>query len=113
MRTAGSDLELMQKQHLDANSIRLGVLTGVFHPAGHPGQFEFSTALCSAYNDWLVKHWLEQDRRLRGSIQILPQDPAAAAREIDRVGANPSMVQVMMPLVSHLQIWGFGVPSDL
>lgn len=63
-------------------------------------------ALASAYNDWLLDHWLKKDSRILTSIHVAPQDPQAAAREIDRVGHHPGVVQVMLPL-TH---WAYGKP---
>jgi uncharacterized protein len=36
-------------------------------------------------------------------VQVACQDPVAAAREIDRVGSHPQMVQVFLPIVTHME----------
>jgi uncharacterized protein len=57
------------------------------------------TALASAYNSWTVDTWLTQhnpDGRFKASLLVAPQDPPAAAAEIDRLGAHPHFVQVLM-----------------
>lgn len=57
-----------------------------------------AAALASAVNDWLLDVWLRPEPRLRGSLVVPIQDPELAAQEIDRVGANPEFVQVLLPV---------------
>jgi predicted TIM-barrel fold metal-dependent hydrolase len=57
---------------------------------------DYANAVASAYNDWLVEHWLKVSPQFKGSILINHSDPAAAAKEIDRMGPHPDMVQVIM-----------------
>ena len=67
---------------------------------------EFATALTTAYNNWVIEHWLERDPRLLTSIHVAPQDPQGAAREIERLGDHPRVVQVLLPLGQ----WAYGEP---
>ena len=96
-RPGGSDLGLVREQLLDLYDIDTAVLTGWLNAsalgAGWP---EFKTGLMSAYNDWQIEAWLEREPRLAGSVHVNAHDPAGAAREIDRVGGHPQMVQVML-----------------
>ncbi|WP_216829879.1 amidohydrolase family protein [Alkalihalobacterium elongatum] len=69
-------------------------------------QHEMATAVASAYNDWQIEHWLSKDPSLRGSVVIASQDPEAAAREIDRVGSHPQMVQVGLSIHTPYGGWG-------
>ena len=94
---AGSDPELLRTQLLDGYGVDIAILTGLFYPSDSSVQFEFATALASAYNDWLRERWLDFDDRLRGSVCVNVHDPEGAAREIDRVGEDPRVVQVMLP----------------
>lgn len=98
----GSDYELMREQVLDRYNVSHVVLTGLFYTSTMHGWYEFASALSSAYNDWLIDRWLSRDSRLKGSVHVAAQDPKTAAREIDRVGSHPQMVQVMLPLTDHL-----------
>lgn len=98
----GSDPELLSRQLLDAYDIQAAVLTGYFYPAMMGDmQVEFAAAMASAYNDYQVAEWLAADPRLLGSVHIAPQDPGAAAREIDRIGEHERMVQVMLPITTR------------
>jgi predicted TIM-barrel fold metal-dependent hydrolase len=103
---AGSSLELFQQQVLDTYPIKYAVLTGQFMPGDLESQFELATALASAYNDWVIEHWVERDPRIKTSLHVAPQDPIAAAREIDRWGDHPGVVQVMLPIGR----WAYGDP---
>jgi predicted TIM-barrel fold metal-dependent hydrolase len=93
----GSDYELLCRQLLDENGIDYAILTGHFYRVSAVPQAGFATALASAYNDWMVETWLERDLRLLGSLQLALQDPQAAAREIERLGGHPQVVQVLVP----------------
>jgi hypothetical protein len=53
---AGSSYELFKEQVLDAYPIKYAVLTGQFLPGDLEAQFEFASALASAYNDWVLAH---------------------------------------------------------
>lgn len=104
----GSDYDLMREQLLDHYNIKKAVLTGYFYPVAMDNmQVELASALAAAYNDYQLEHWLEKDDRLIGSIQIAPQDPEGAAREIDRLGQHPRFGQVMMATSTR----AFGEPQ--
>jgi hypothetical protein len=93
----GSSYELLRDQLLDRYGGALyAILTSHFHPTAFRCQLDAANALASAYNDYLVEEWLARDDRLCGSIAVNGRDPAAAAREIDRVGQHPRLVQVML-----------------
>lgn len=59
-----------------------------------------ATALMRAANDWLLDRWLGADDRLRGSILVTPQFTEAAVEEIERIGSDPRMVEVLLPVRS-------------
>jgi predicted TIM-barrel fold metal-dependent hydrolase len=92
-----SSLDLLQKHILDPWNVDYAVLTcnyGV-DSLRHP---DWAAALASSINDWLIDQWLDKDPRLVASIVIPSRDPAAAAREIDRVGQHPGFKQVLVPV---------------
>ena len=94
----GSDLAFMQRQHLDPNGVKFGILLPLLLSAANVRNVDFGTALCSAINDWQLAFWTSQDRRLRASIVVAPEDPTAAAAEIDKRASNADFVQVELPL---------------
>ena len=92
----GSSLAFMQKQHLDAHNITLGVLA-MIRP--HPGSFQnghLSDAVCQAMNRWQVAEWTQPEPRLKASILIPYEDGDASAAEIERWADHPDYVQILM-----------------
>jgi uncharacterized protein len=95
-RSAGADLATLQRDVLDEMGTEIAIVncyTGI-DILRHPGWTE---AVVRALNDWLIAEWLEPEPRLRGTIVLPARDPAAAVREIERLGSHPSIVQVAMP----------------
>jgi predicted TIM-barrel fold metal-dependent hydrolase len=92
----GSDLRLVREQALDAWGAEVGILNCAYavESVHNP---DADVALASAVNDWQIAEWLEKEPRLRASIVVPSQQPAMAAREIDRVAAHPGFVQVFLP----------------
>ena len=56
-----------------------------------------AAGLASAYNDWLVEHWLRHEPRLRGSMVVPAQWPEAAAAEIRRLAPSGAFATVFLP----------------
>ena len=70
------------------NSLKLPILADV----------EYANAFASAYNDYLVDRFLDVSDHLIGAIAVAPQDPHAAAEEIDRMADEPGMKAVFLPI---------------
>ena len=104
---ACSSVDFFKKQVMDEYNYSHAILftDGTFFLSGAP-QREMATAMAPAYNEWLIEHWLAKDSRLFGSVLVAAQDPEAAAREIDRVGGHPQMVQVGLGIHSPFGGWG-------
>jgi uncharacterized protein len=101
----GSDVELMSRNLFDELGISIAVTNNLQLPVSAlQGSYELGAALASAYNDQLIDAWLEKEPRLRGSLIISIDDPVGAAREIDRVGAHPQVVQVALPTLVDRQL---------
>jgi predicted TIM-barrel fold metal-dependent hydrolase len=94
---AGSDLGLLRSQALDEPGVEMAILncTYAIDSIHHP---DAAVALASAVNDWLIAEWLEKEPRLRASMVVPSQIPELAAREIERVGGHPGIVQVYLPV---------------
>ena len=105
----GSDYETLRDQLLDEYHIDSAILTGedILTASAMPSP-HLATALCAAYNDWLIEHWLSLDARLKGSMVVATQDPVSAAAEIRRVGDHPDVVQVLLPTGARV---GYGHPT--
>jgi predicted TIM-barrel fold metal-dependent hydrolase len=100
--------------------VEIGVLNCAYGVDGlhHP---DTAAAMAAALNDWLIAEWLDKEPRLRASLVVPVRVPELAAREIDRVGAHPGFVQVLLPVRSeapygnrrYLPIFEAAVRNDL
>lgn len=90
-------IETLRREVLDPHGVERAVVSGTLHPGDAVTQFEYHAAFARAYNDWLAAEWLAADERLYGSVHVMSQVPDEAAREIDRWGEHPRMVQVVLP----------------
>ena len=107
---AGSDPQTTGRDWLDRQGIAYAVLTSPDVPVISTwGDTDYPVALARAYNSWLIERWLSADRRFRGSLVVATQDPPACA-EIDRAGAHPQVVQVLLSSGTRLP---YGDPSFL
>jgi predicted TIM-barrel fold metal-dependent hydrolase len=109
---AGSDPDFLRKQLIDEYGISYAILLPRTFATMYP-DYDYAAAVARAYNDWLIDTWLGEynhDGVFKGSINVAHQDPIAAAKEIDRVGGHPHVVQVMMDSgarapFGHRQYW--------
>jgi uncharacterized protein len=101
----GSDLDTMRRNLFDEEGISIAITNNLQVPVSFmKGSHEFGVALARAYNDQLIEHWLDPEPRLRGSLIVGLDDPQQAAREIDRVGDHPQVVQVALPTVVDIEL---------
>jgi len=94
----GSDPDFMRKQLIEKYGIDHAILLPLPFCSMLPDP-DFASAIASAYNDWMADTWLSKynpDGVFKGSIIIAPQDPLAAAKEIERWAGHPHFVQVMV-----------------
>ncbi|HZO30130.1 MAG TPA: amidohydrolase family protein [Chloroflexota bacterium] len=93
---AGSNLDLLRSQVLDAQNVELAILNCAYAVDGVKNPYG-AAAMASAANDWISAEWLEKEPRLRASIVVPSHYPDLAVKEIDRVGGHPGFVQVFLP----------------
>ena len=92
------DPQRVRTQLLDGCGIAIGILTGgPMYGVASGTDLDYANALVRAFNDFTIEHWLSTDDRLRYAMAVNAQDPAEAAREIDRIGADPRIVAIMLP----------------
>lgn len=91
-------LESTRRQLLDDCEIDIAILTGssAYGACGIPDA-DFGSAICRAFNDYTLEHWVARDERFRAAMAINTQDPLGMAKEIDRIGAHPAVVAIIMP----------------
>ncbi|MGH7919255.1 MAG: amidohydrolase family protein [Candidatus Dormibacteraceae bacterium] len=92
-----STLDALRRHVLDPLGIEIGILNCLYSIDSLHNP-EAATAFARAANDWMVDEWLARDDRLRASLLVPLQLPELAAQEIDRVGAHPGFVQVLLPV---------------
>jgi predicted TIM-barrel fold metal-dependent hydrolase len=101
---AGSDPGFLAAQYLRPYRVEKAVLnpSALLSVACLPDS-AFAAAVCSAYNDWLLQSaWLNDDPVCCfGALLVAPQDPYAAACEIERVGDHPRLVSILLASASH------------
>jgi uncharacterized protein len=108
-RPPGSDYDLLRRQLLDEYDIDYAILTGEdILTASAFSSPQFASAVCRAYNDWLLDTWAARDPRLKASIAVATQDPPAAGAEIRRLADRPEVVQVLLPTGARA---GYGHPQ--
>ncbi|HWE61910.1 MAG TPA: amidohydrolase family protein [Chloroflexota bacterium] len=105
MRTVTSAAQM--RDELAALSIDIGILfpDNLLGMAQIPRE-DYAAALARAYNRWLLEEWLSREPSLYGALIAAPQDPADAAREIERYGADPRVVAVYLPTSAVSPLWG-------
>jgi predicted TIM-barrel fold metal-dependent hydrolase len=106
----GSDLELMRKQHLDANGVEYGMLVALSRGGMEERNLDFAAALSQAVNDWQIEAWVKPEPRLRAGIVVPQEDAGFAARQIERRAPDRRFVQVIFSPrasdpVGHRRYW--------
>lgn len=92
-RTVGE----LRAQLLDPPALRAAVLTCTTSFAANRNPY-YEAALTRAVNDWLRAEWLDADDLLRASIVVPTLNTEAAVAEIERIGSDPRIVQVLLPI---------------
>ncbi len=97
----GSDLKLLQEQHLDKYNVELGTLQCLspggktLSPANQALNQDLGAALCTAVNDWQLHDMVAADPRLRLAMASMWEAPDLAAQEIYRIGEDNGVVSVL------------------
>ncbi|MEO3388463.1 amidohydrolase family protein [Mesorhizobium sp. CAU 1741] len=93
----GSDVQFMREQHLDAHGIRIGVLVPLRGTPGNQRNLDFGIALASAVNEWQVDKFCGPEPRLKASLVVTQEDPAAAVAEIEKRAGDARYAQILLP----------------
>ena len=97
-----SDPKQVIDQLLDPHGIdRAILLPGDVMGLGITPDPDLAAAVARANNDWMVDRWLSADSRFRGSLCVAPQNPSAAAEEIERLGSDRRISQVFWPTTAN------------
>ena len=95
------------REELDAISVDAGIIfpDHLLLMAQLPNP-DYAAALARAYNRWLLEKWLAAEPSLYGALVAAPQDPADAAREIEKYGKEAKVVAVYLPTSAVYPLWG-------
>jgi predicted TIM-barrel fold metal-dependent hydrolase len=97
-RNRGSDYESLREIHLDLWNVDRALLTGsgTYGACVIPDP-DYAAALCRAFNDWTLEHWVGKDDRFMVAISVSVRDPQRAVEEIERLGDHPAVKAIMLP----------------
>ncbi len=98
---SASDPAQVKADYIDRRGIDRAILTGNVLALGVQPNPDLSAAIARGVNDWTLATWVRPHACFKGSILIAQQDPIQAATEIDRLGDDPGMVQVLMCAASE------------
>jgi predicted TIM-barrel fold metal-dependent hydrolase len=96
-----ADPAWVKAEYLDKRGVDTAILTGPVLSLGVQPNHDMAAAIASAVNDWTLATWVRPFSCFKGSILVAHQDPAQAVAEIDRLGDDPGMVQVLMGSASE------------
>lgn len=86
-------IDLFKEKLLDGCGIDCAILQGEYTPGVVAlMDVDYSAALCRAYNDWTLEHWIGRDPRFRLALTLPLQNPDLAVKEIHRLGDHPAVV---------------------
>ena len=92
----GSDLDLMRRQHLDANGVEYGMLMQLSRGGMEERNLDFAAALSRAINDWQLETFVKPEPRLRAGIVVPQEDAAFAASEIEHRADDHRFAQILI-----------------
>lgn len=93
---AGSDLELMRRQHLDLNGVEFAMLIPLGVSVNEERNPHYAAALAHAANEWQLETWVEKDRRLKGTVIVPQEDIEASVLEIEKRATDSRFRQIIM-----------------
>jgi uncharacterized protein len=97
-----ADPAWVKAEYLDRRGVDMAILTGPVLSLGVQPNHDMAATIATAVNDWTLDTWVRPFRCFKGSILVAPQDPAQAVAEIDRLGDDPGLVQVLMGSASEV-----------
>lgn len=107
-RLPGNDPDFFREDLLDRYDIDIAVLNSLAMATqtlvGGNQPLEFTAELMRASNEWTREYFIEKDQRLYSSICLPFENACDAVPEIERWGADPRWVQILMPFRSQRPI---------
>jgi predicted TIM-barrel fold metal-dependent hydrolase len=94
----------VREAYLEPRGVDVAILTGNIFSLGVQPNADLAAALARGVNAWTLATWVRPFDCFKGSILVAPQDPMQAVAEIDRLGQEPGMVQVLMGSASEVPL---------
>ena len=83
----GTDLDFTRSHHLDPHNVQFGLVNPPT-PSNSSTNPDIASAIATAMNDWQVECLVKPEPRLKASVVVNYEDPAAAVAEIERCAGN-------------------------
>ena len=99
-----ADPAWVKAEYLDKRGVDLAILTGPVLSLGVQPNPDMAATIATGINNWMLETWVRPFDCFKGSILIAPQDPSQAVQEIDRLGDDPGVVQVLMGSASEIPL---------
>jgi uncharacterized protein len=96
-----ADPAWVKAEYLDKRGVDIAILTGPVLSLGVQPNHDTAATIATGVNNWTLETWVRPFSCFKGSILVAHQDPAQAVKEIDRLGDDPGMVQVLMGSASE------------
>ena len=96
-----ADPAWVKAEYLDKRGVDLAILTGPVLSLGVQPNADMAATIATGVNNWTLETWVRPYPCFKGSILVAQQDPAQAVAEIERLGDDPGMVQVLMSSASE------------
>jgi uncharacterized protein len=97
-----ADPAWVKAEYLDKCGVDMAILSGPVLSLGVQPNHDMAATIATAVNNWTLATWVRPFNCFKGSILVAHQDPAQAVAEIDRLGDDPGMVQVLMGSASEM-----------
>lgn len=101
-KVAGSDPIFVKEHYLDVYDPKAALLIAM-----QPSQLslvwtnaDMVHTMTSAYNDYFIDKWLSVDPRYHLVINVTPQDPLLAVKEIKRLSKIKGVIGINLPLIN-------------
>jgi len=96
----GSDPEFARKDLLDKYGVERALLMPIQAAAANAWvDGREAAVLTEAYNRYFLDHWIALDERFRLAMVVAPHNPVRAADQIRRLGNEPGIAAVWLPLL--------------
>ncbi|MCY9698176.1 amidohydrolase family protein [Paenibacillus alginolyticus] len=92
---AASDPDYLVQDLVEGYNMKYVILTSSIIHISSLHDPDYTAAVCSAYNDYLIAEWLPRHKSFKGAILVSTLDPNLAAKEIERLAGHPDIVEVL------------------